>query len=719
MKAGRRSIARVVASVSLVTASVAAATQGALADAPRPLNVLFIVSDDLGARLGCYGHPLVKSPNIDRLAARGVRFDRAYCQFPLCNPSRASFLTGLRPDTTGVYENLIHFRENLPDIVTLPQAFRKAGYFVGRVGKLFHYSVPASIGTDGHDDDASWQERVNPRGRDKDDEPQITTINESLRGPGRFGGTLSWLAADGDDLEQTDGKIASAAIKLLDEHRDGPFFLGVGFFRPHTPFVAPKKWFELYSPNDIRLPQVPASWRQTVPEAALALLKPEEEQLTDARRREIIQAYHASTSFMDAQLGRVLDALERLQLADKTVVVFLSDHGYQLGEHLLWQKRALFEHAVRVPLVIAAPGRAAGKVCSRPVELVDLSPTLADLCGVAPPDKQDGKSLRPLLDDPQAPWDRPAYSQVAMHLKDVPATKRARSIDYFGHSVRTERWRYTEWDGGRKGAELYDEANDPDELQNLASSAPYQQSVAEMRKLLRAEFASAQPHLAGARPSANQPAGGASLPAGFVPLFDGHTLDGWTVRGGSATYKVDGGAIVGTTSDSPWNTFLCTNRDYANFILEFEVLCNTELNSGAQIRSRVYEQDTPEQSNPERIRKVGRVFGPQCEIASHDTHSAGNFWDEARRARWLGELKTTPARYAFGDGQWNSYRIVVQGPHYRSWLNGIPCADFEDATDTAGFIGLQVHSIPAGKGPYQVRWRNIRLRELAAGETAP
>ena len=203
---------------------------------------------------------------------------------------------------------------------------------------------------------------------------------------------------------------------------------------------------------------------------------------------------------------------------------------------------------------------------------------------------------------------------------------------------------------------------------------------------------------------------------GWIDLFDGKTLDGWTVRGGYATYKVEDGMIVGTTAEGSPNTFLCKGT-FSDFILEFEVLCDPELNSGVQIRSHVYEKDTPQPSRPRRVRKAGTVYGYQCEIARAASGTSGNFWDEARRTKWLDDFSDNPeAHKAFKDGQWNHYRIIAQGDHIRSWVNGIACADFHDDTDASGFIGLQVHGIRKGTGPYQVRWRNIRLRVLRPGE---
>lgn len=448
--------------------------------AQEKMNVLFVCVDDLNNDLGCYGHPLVRSPNIDKLATKGVWFDRAYCQYPLCNPSRASFMTGLRPDTTRVYDNATRFRETRPETVTLPQTFRKAGYFAARVGKLYHYGVPAQIGTDGLDDPESWDKVVNPRGRDKDDEEAdlIFTINPNAKGSSRYGGSLSWHASDGEDHTHTDGIAAIETVKLIEQNKDKPFFIACGFYRPHTPFVAPKKYFGLYPTDKIELPTVPDYHWDKLPKAAYGSFKPEQERLTDKLRLEAIQAYFACTTFMDAQLGIILDQLEKLDLADKTIVVFFTDHGYHLGEHGLWQKQSIFENSARVPLIIYDPrAKGNGKAAGRTVELIDLHATLAELCGIAPPDDLDGKSLVPLLKDPQAEWNRPAVTQVRRG-----GGKKGPS--FFGYAVRNERYRYIEWDGGKEGAQLYDYENDPNEWKNLADDPEYAPVIAELKKAI-------------------------------------------------------------------------------------------------------------------------------------------------------------------------------------------------------------------------------------------
>jgi len=334
----------------LVLAGVAVLGTEALTEEPlvaagprdRP-NVLFIAVDDLGSTLGCMDAPPADTPHIDALARRGVLFTRAYCQIPLCNPSRASVLTGLRPDQLGVYDLDRHFRDAEPEALTLPQLFRRQGWFTARVGKVFHADVPGGIGTDGLDDPRSWQHVVNPRGRDVDDDPHV--VNAEPQRP--TSAALSWLAADGADEAQTDGLVATEAIRLMGAHRDEPFFLAVGFYRPHTPFVAPRAYFDRYPLEAITLPVAPADDRDDIPAAAFAHNNAvpnyglREDLLRQARR-----AYLAAVSFVDAQVGRLLAAVEELGLDERTIVVLWSDHGYHLGEHGgIWQKRTLFEEA--------------------------------------------------------------------------------------------------------------------------------------------------------------------------------------------------------------------------------------------------------------------------------------------------------------------------------------------------------------------------------------
>ena len=454
----------------------------AAASAPKT-NVLFLVADDLNCDLACYGAAGLQTPNIDRLAARGVLFERAYCQFPLCSPSRSSFLTGRRPNVTGIHTNpnvrtpvSPHFREKLPDTVTLPQLFRRNGWFAARVGKLYHYGVPEDLGTSSLDDYYSWDQVINPRGRDRDQHHRIFSLLPGTADP--FGRVLSWLADDGPDAEQTDGVGATDAIGLLEkfQRESRPFFLGVGFYRPHTPYVAPKKWFDLYPADQVVLPTLSADDRARTPTAAYGSFYPEQDAMSDEQRRQAIQGYRASISFMDAQVGRVLDALDRLGLAQNTIIVFASDHGYHLGDHGLWQKRSLFERSARVPLIIALPDRRnAGRRATAPVELLDLYPTLAALTGQSAPAYLDGLSLRPVLENPDASVRRAAISQ----------TRLPQNIE--GYSARTTRWRYTEWhtaDGQPAGTQLYDEESDPGEATNLVSHPDHAAIVAELSALL-------------------------------------------------------------------------------------------------------------------------------------------------------------------------------------------------------------------------------------------
>jgi uncharacterized sulfatase len=344
------------------------------ADAPRKSNVLLLIADDYNVSMGCYGNPIVQTPNLDRLAARGVRFERAYCQQPLCNPSRASFMSGLRPNTTTIQTNGPRLRDRLPDVVTLPQLFHNNGYLAARVGKIYHQGIPGGVGKpQTHDDPASWDVVYNPPGA------EFSTDGEEHNPTPKRDQGFRFVIGNSDGQEQHDYQAASEAIRILEENKDKPLFLAVGFIRPHVPPIAPRRQFDLYSMDRIQLPAVPANDRDDIPNAAFLDANPYWG-MAELQCRESIRAYYAAVSFMDAQAGRVLDALDRLKLTDDTLVVFLGDHGYLLGEHQSWQKMMLFEEACHVPLLLAGAGvKGKGTSPRGMVELVDLYPTVAEL----------------------------------------------------------------------------------------------------------------------------------------------------------------------------------------------------------------------------------------------------------------------------------------------------------------------------------------------------
>ncbi|MGV3753908.1 MAG: sulfatase [Verrucomicrobiota bacterium] len=452
-------------------------------------NVLFMISDDLNTYLGCYGDPLAKTPNLDKLAARGVRFEKAYCTFPLCGPSRNSFLTGLYPNSSGIVANSQVFRQTVPKQVSLPQAFRQQGYFAARIGKLYHYNVPNSIGTDGHDDPGSWEMEINPAGVDRLEEmPKIFSLVSN-----QFGGVLSWYASPKNEEHHTDSKIATEAEWVLErcaKQKDRPFFLAVGFFRPHTPYVSPKTpYFDMYPEDKMPVVKGVAEDQADLPPAALTNRRKEQDAMTDDQRRQALQAYYASISFMDAQVGKVVNALDRLGLAENTVIVFTSDHGYLMGQHGLWQKLSLFEQSVQVPLLMVVPGVSKkGSVVKTPVSQLDLYPTLTELAGLKAPANIQGQSLVPLLKDVNAKGRGWALSQVMrgnVARPGIIAPTEGANRGFFGYSLRTARWRYTEWDEGNKGRELYDHDKDPKELINLAAISEHAATVAELSKQLR------------------------------------------------------------------------------------------------------------------------------------------------------------------------------------------------------------------------------------------
>jgi uncharacterized sulfatase len=430
----------------------------------KPLNVVLIAVDDMNNDLGCYGHPLVKSPHIDKLAARGVRFDRAYCQYPLCNPSRVSMLSGLRPDVTRVMDLKTPPRTYLPDVVFLPQYFRRHGYYTAHVGKIFHTGPE-------FEDPPSWDREIRETGK----HPPAAAVVRSKKYDRPVSYNMEWDVLSSSDAETADGVVARQASAMLTElAADGkPFFVAVGFRRPHQPYAAPQAYFDRYPPDAIPPLNEPADHLQRIPTAAFTY-PAGTPNLPDDERRQVLAAYYACISFVDAQIGLVMQALDANNLWRNTVVVFYSDHGYHLGEHGgMWHKMSLFEASARVPLIVVAPGAMArGGSCGQPVELVDVYPTLVELCGLPPVEGLAGRSLRPLLDDPNARWKDAAYTQVLRG-------------DVVGRSVRTARWRYTEWDEGRKGKELYDYDADPHEHRNLADDPGSADVQSEMRKRLR------------------------------------------------------------------------------------------------------------------------------------------------------------------------------------------------------------------------------------------
>ena len=423
----------------------------------KKLNVLFIIADDLNCDIGVYGNKVIKTPNIDRLTENGTLFLNAHCQYPLCGPSRASFMTGMYSNQTKMTKNNVFLRNTVPDVITIGQRFRQQGYQSIRIGKIFHYDNPSTIGTSGIDDIYSWDQTINPYGRDKLEEYKINTLS-----PRRYGASLSWMASDGFDEEQTDGIGASEAIKILENFSNTGknFFLAVGFFRPHTPFVAPKKYFDLYTKDDIVIPKSTTNYLKTIPSPAAKSVRAKKNQinLEEDLAKEIKQAYYASISFVDAQVGRIINKLKQTGLDKNTVVVFTSDHGYHMGEHGHWQKQTLFNNATKVPLIINVPGKDYISIISNsPVELIDIFPTLMDLTSIITPHHVVGKSLKPIIEN-----------------KTSFVRKNALTRWRNGYSIKTERFRLTKWNiNGDFQYELYDHKFDKEELNNLALDSSY------------------------------------------------------------------------------------------------------------------------------------------------------------------------------------------------------------------------------------------------------
>jgi arylsulfatase A-like enzyme len=450
---------------------------------------VLIAVDDLRPDLGCYGHPVARTPHIDRLAAAGLRFTRIYCQQAAGNPSRTALLTGRRPDTTRVFDLDTHFRRSLPDTVTLPQQFRKYGYETTAFGKIFQKPTMGDLPSWSI---APWVAGLHPwrsaenqafaesQWRQIEESDWVSTgdfsydpsLREAVAEGDQQRAIPSWDSPDVADGDLPDGQAAAAAVAALGELRGQRFFLGVGFLRPHLPFVAPKRYFDLYPPESVPLAENPEP-PFDVPQYALpdsSELRqysdiPPQGPIGEAKARELVRAYYAGVSYVDAQVGRLLDALDNLNLRENTIVVLWGDHGYHLGDHGLWSERTNFEAATRSPLIVSAPGqRGAGRRTAALTESVDLYPSLCEICELPRPLGLEGSSFVPLFEDPDRLWKRAAFSQSPCEIPGVGPG--------MGYSMRTSRYRYTEWtakDNPFSAAELYDYQTDPLEQRNVAN----------------------------------------------------------------------------------------------------------------------------------------------------------------------------------------------------------------------------------------------------------
>lgn len=444
------------------------------------MNVLFIISDDLTTTaLSCYENQQCYTPNIDRLASEGTRFTRAYCQYPVCGPSRASLMFGYYPNATQTY-GYVSGRENVgPNRPSWAQHFKNNGYYTARVGKIFHMgSVDIMKGRNGQDDEASWTERFNSpapevhsRGEGELVQKNPYGIRPVLQDTNLNGGNLMNIVKTVEDETQTDAVTADKVSELIRKHKNEPFFIATGFFRPHVPFVAPKSYFEPYPHQQMVLPpQVENDW-DDIPAQGINYVNSVNGQMSEEQEKKAVAAYYATTDFLDAQVGKVLNTLREEGLEDKTIVIFTSDHGYLLGEHRFWMKVSLMEESARVPLIIKVPGKDPA-VCHSFAELVDLYPTIAELAGLESPDHLQGESLAPVFDNPEE------------SVRDIAFSVSQRN-GVMGFLIRTAKWAYIQYgEKAEKGMELYDMEHDPGQYNNLATHPRFKDIVSEMQERL-------------------------------------------------------------------------------------------------------------------------------------------------------------------------------------------------------------------------------------------
>lgn len=442
-----------------------------------PYNVLFIISDDLtDTALSCYGNTVCQTPNIDAIAKQGVRFTKAYCQGTYCGPSRASLMSGYYPHAI----KMLGYKTPRPmigDRMMWPEFFRQHGYYTARVSKLFHMGVPGGIEQGGHgeDDQRCWTERYNSQGPEWKAAGQGWTLegNPDRTVPVKGGNTFVVVEADGDDLAHSDGRTAEKAAELIKKHSQRPFFMGVGFVRPHVPFVAPKKYYKSFPYDSMKLPEKLAGDWDDIPAAGINYKTSKNMKMDLEQQRKAVGGYYASVSYMDAQVGKVMKALEESGVADRTIVIFTSDHGYHLGEHDFWAKVSLHDESARVPLIISVPGKQPA-VCDSLVELLDLYPTMANLCGFKAPVRLQGKDISRLLDNP-----------------DNAVRDAAFSVNGKGYLLRTAEWAYMRYGAnGNNGEELFDMVNDPKQYTNLVGKDKYQQKLESLRTAMDEKLAS-------------------------------------------------------------------------------------------------------------------------------------------------------------------------------------------------------------------------------------
>jgi len=470
---------RTTTSTIVLLCLMAGAQPKAAVEPPRQrYNVLFVIADDCTyTALSCYGNTVCKTPNIDSLAARGTRFTRAFCQGTYCGPSRASFMSGYYPHATGG----LGYRSPRPfigDRSTWPEHFKNAGYYTARVSKIYHMGVPGGIekGTNGADDPRSWTERFNSQGPEWKAKGDGETLENNVDGkrPVVGGNTLVVVEADGDDLVHSDGKTARKAVELIEKHKDEPFWLGVGFVRPHVPYVSPRTYFPPFKPyNKMVLPEKRRGDWDDIPKPGINYKNSVNMKLDIRRQKKAVGGYYAAVSFMDAQVGKVLDALKKADLFDKTIIVFTSDHGYHLGEHDFWEKVSLHDESARVPLIICVPGKRPA-VCESLVELLDLYPTTAALCGLEVPKRLQGKDISPMLDDPTREVRDAAFSVAPMRK---------------GFLLREHGYAYIQYgEKAERGIELFDMKRDPKQFTNLAGGKQHHKLVERFRAKMAAKL---------------------------------------------------------------------------------------------------------------------------------------------------------------------------------------------------------------------------------------